>query len=216
METMTLKAEPRTALGTRAVRALRATGWLPAIIYGHGEAPEPISLPSHDVEVALAHGVRIVEVKLARKTKQYLIKDVQYDHLEDEPIHLDLARVALDERVTVRIGIELRGVPKGISDGGSLDQHMSDLEVECLVTEIPDMLHPVVTDLGLGEFLFVKDLMLPPGVVAVSDPEDRVATVRAPLVAAEPEAVEEEEGEEAQPEVIGRARKEEETDKGGS
>jgi large subunit ribosomal protein L25 len=216
METMTLKAEPRTALGTRAVRALRATGRLPAIIYGHGEAPEPISLPSHDVEVALAHGARMVEVKLAGKVKQYLIKDVQYDHFEEEPIHLDLTRVALDERVTVRVGIELRGEPKGVSEGGALDQHMADLEVECLVTEIPDTLHPVVTDLALGESLFVKDLTLPPGVVAVTDPEDRVATVRVPAVAAEPEAVEEEEEEEAQPEIIGRARKEDETDQGGS
>lgn len=216
METITLKAEPRTALGTRAVRALRETGLLPAIIYGHGEAPESISLPTHEVQVALAHGVRTVQLKLGRKKQQYLIKEVQYDHLEEEPIHLDLTRVDLDERVTVRVGIELRGVPKGVSDGGLLDQHIADLEVECLVTEIPETLHPLVTELGVGESLLIKDLSLPEGVVAKADPDERVATVRVMAAAPEPEEAEEAAGEEAQPEVIGRTKKEEAEGKSAS
>ncbi len=210
METMTFKAEPRRELGTRAVRALRQTGLLPAIIYGHGEAPEPVSLPAHEVVVALAHGVRTVELELKGKKRQYLIKDVQYDHLVDQPTHLDLARVYLDERVTVRVGIELRGTPKGVSEGGVLDQHLADIEVECLVTEIPETLHPIVTELGVGESLLVGDLPLPPDVVAQVDPEERVATVRALAAEPEPEEVEEAAEKEAEPEIIGRAKKEEE------
>ncbi len=213
METITLNGEPRTAVGTRVSRALRATGRLPVIIYGHGETPETLSLDLHDVVVALAHGARTLQVKLGRKTKQYFIKDVQYDYLDDTPIHLDLARVDLDERVKVRIGIELRGVPKGISEGGVLDQHLADLEVECLVTEIPETLRPVVTNLGLGDSLLAKDIELPSGVVVLTNLDERVATVRALLEAPEPEA--EEEGEEGTPEpkMIGRTAKEDETDK---
>ena len=210
MEIVTVKAEPRAALGTRAARALRATGRLPVIIYGHGEKPEMVSLPRHDVEVALTHGARTLEVALSGTTKKYLIKDVQYDHLGHDPIHLDLTRVDLDERVTVRVGVELRGVPKGVSDGGVLDQHLADLGIECLVTEIPETLRPIVTELGLGESLLVKDLEMPAGVVALVDPDDRVATVRALVEAAEPEAAEEAEEATAEPEVIGRVRKEEE------
>jgi len=216
MDTLTLKAEPRTATGTRAVRALRETGMLPAIIYGHGEDPEPVTLPAHEVEVALAHGARTVRLELKGKAGQYLIKEVQYDHLAEAPIHMDLARVDLNERVTVRVGIELRGVPKGASDGGVIDQHMADIEVECLVTDIPETLHPLVTELGLGESLFVKDLDLPEGVVPQSDPDERVATVKA--VAAAPEEEEAEEGaagDEAEPEVISRAKMED-GDEGGS
>lgn len=183
---------------------------MPAIIYGHGEAPESASFSTHDVQVALAHGARTLRVELGGATTQYLIKEVQYDYLGDVPIHMDLARVSLDERVKVRVGIELRGVAKGVSDGGMLDQHMVELEVECLVAEIPDTLRPVVADLELGASLLVKELELPPGVVALADPKERVATVR--VLAEQPEAAEAE-GEEgagdAEPERIGRVRKDE-------
>lgn len=211
MEEMTLTGEPRTKVGTRASRALRGSGKVPAVIYGHGEAPESVALDLHDVELALSHGARTLKVKVGRKKSQYLIKEVQYDYLDHTPIHLDLARVDLDERVKVRVGIELRGVPKGVSEGGMLDQHMADLEIECLVTEIPETLHPLVIELGLNDSLYVKDLELPSGVVALADPEDRVATVRALQEVPEAEAEPTEEGKEetAEPEVIGRARKEE-------
>ena len=210
METVTLKAEPRSEVGTRMVRKLRETGRLPAVIYGHGEPPEIISLARHDVEVALAHGARTLEVDLQGTTKQYLIKEVQYDHLDHLPIHVDLARVELHERVTVRVAIELRGVPKGVSEGGLLEQLMPDLEVECLVSEIPETLHPLVTDLAVDDSLLVKDLELPPGVVPVADGEERVATVRPIVTAPEPEVVEEAAEETEEPERIGRVRKEDE------
>ncbi len=190
---------------------MRAAGRLPAIIYGHGEAPESVSLAHHEVEVALAHGARTLQVDLRGAVKPYLIKQVQYDHLAANLIHLDLARVDLHERVRVHVGIELRGVPKGIHDGGVLDQQMAQIEVECVVTEIPDTLHPVVTHLALGDSLLVKDLQLPPGVVALADPNERIATVRllavevvAPVVPIEGEAATP-----AEPERIGRIKKEE-------
>lgn len=177
-----------------------------------------ISLIQHDVEVALAHGARTLEVEIGGRAAPYLIKEVQYDYLGTTPIHMDLTRVDLTERVRVSVGIEPRGVPKGTHEGGVLDQTMADLEVECLVTAIPDTLHPVVTELGLGESLLVKDLELPPEVVALADPEDRVATVRVLAVhAAEVAATEtEEEEKEAEPERIGRVRKDEEAAEGKS
>ncbi|MGD2110586.1 MAG: 50S ribosomal protein L25 [Phycisphaerae bacterium] len=219
METLTLKAQPRTAVGTRAVRALRESGLLPAIIYGHGEAPEPVSLPGHDVVVALAHGARTVQLDIGGKKGRYLIKEVQYDHRAEEPIHLDLARVSLDERVTVRVAIELRGTPKGASDGGILEQQLTGIEVECIVTDIPETLHPLVTELGVGDSLLVKDLELPPGVVAQVDPEERVATVKAAEAvteAIEPEEAEEKPEGEEEPELIGRAKKDEDADESKS
>ncbi len=218
MDQMTLKAEPRTPRGTRVAQAERAVGRLPGVIYGHGEPPEHVSLACHDVEVALAHGARTLAVELSGKAKQYLIKEVQYDSLGDAPIHVDLARVDLDERVRVQVGVELRGIPKGVSEGGVLDQHMADIEVECLVAQIPETLRPRVAELGLGDVFLVRDLELPPGVVALADGGERVASVHAVMEAPEPEVVEEAEEESAQPERIGRVRKEEdeETKKGGS
>ncbi|MFQ5494383.1 MAG: 50S ribosomal protein L25 [Phycisphaerae bacterium] len=210
MEVTTLNAVRRESSGTRVAKALRATGRVPAIMYGHGETPDSVSLALHDVEVSLAHGARTMEIELDGKRRQYLIKEVQYDHLGSVPLHLDLARVDVDERVKVRVGIEPRGVAKGLSEGGVMDLHMADLEIECLVSDIPDTLHPLVTELGLGESLLVKDLELPAGVVALGDPEERVATVRALVEEAPAEEPEgEEEKDKAEPERIGRIRKEE-------
>ncbi len=212
MEAASLKSEPRQAQGTRKARDLRKEGKLPVVIYGHGEAPESISLNQHDVEVALKHGARTLKVDLRGEAKPYLIKEVQYDHFAETPIHIDLARVDLNERVRVKVGIELRGVPKGVADGGVLDQSMGQIEIECLVTDIPDTLHPFVTHLALGESLLVKDLQLPPGVTAVAEPNERIATVRKILEAAPVAAVpaEGEEAATAEPERIGRIKKEEE------
>ena len=196
-------------------RAHRAAGKLPGVIYGHGEPPEAVSLECHEVEVALAHGARTLDVELNGVARPYLIKEVQYDSLGDRPIHVDLARVDLDERVRVRVGIELRGVPKGVSEGGVLDQHLATLEVECRVTDIPKTLSPVVTNLELAGALLVKDLELPPGVVALTEGEERVASVHAVLEAAEPEPTEESEEEVAEPKRIGRVRKEETEAAGG-
>ena len=212
MEQTTLRGEKRTATGTRVARALRAAGKLPAVIYGHGEKPESITLEQHEVEVALAHGARTLEVQIGKNKKPYLIKKVQYDHFATTPIHLDLTRVDLTELVRVRVGIELRGTPKGIADGGILDQLMAELEVECTVTVIPDTLHPLVTDLGVGDSLLVKDLELPEGVAALADAEDRVATVKVLAIHEEETETPEQEGEESseEPERIGRVRKDDE------
>lgn len=214
METEKLVGERRTAIGTRVTRALRKTGRIPVVIYGHGEAPESISLDLHDLTVSLAHGARTLEVKVGGKGGQYLIKEVQYDHMDQTPIHVDLTRVNLDERVKVRVGIQPRGVPKGIADGGVLDMHIADIEVECLVTEIPETLHPILTHLELGDSLTVKDLELPDGVTVLADPEERIATVRAMMEAPEVEEVAAEgEAAEAEPERIGRVRTDEDEKK---
>jgi len=212
METIELKGERRTELGTRPSRKLRELGRLPAVIYGHGEKPETITLDLHDVEVGLAHGIRTLQVNIGGKKGQYLIKEVQYDHLDHTPIHVDLARVNLNERVTVTVGIELRGTPKGAHEGGILDQHLALVEVECLVSRIPETFHPIVTELGVGESLLVRDLEVPEGVTVLTDAEERICTVRAKAVVVEEEeeAVEGEEETTAEPERIGRVRKDEE------
>ena len=212
METATLKASRRDKIGTKHTRRLREKGLLPAIIYGHGEDPESVSLSAHDVEVELHHGARVLKLALNGKTGQFLIKDVQYDYLGTTPIHLDLMRVDLDETVTVRVGIELKGTPKGVSEGGVLDQPLADIEVECLVTNIPETLTPMVTHLGVGESLLVRDLDLGVGVKALADPDERVASVT--VLAEEVEEEKAPSEDEAQPEVISKGKKEEEQESG--
>jgi len=108
-----------------------------------------------------------------------LVKDIQDDHMGDKIVHVDLARVRLDERVQVTVMVELKGIPVGVSEGGTLDQALMGVELECLVTSIPESIRVKVTDLKLGQHLLAKDLELPAGAKLITDPESLVAIVRA-------------------------------------
>jgi len=210
--TVTIQAKPREAMSKKANRRARQAGWLPGIIYGHKEEPVPVLLPMHDLELAVQHGAHILEVDLGEKREQVLLKEVQYDHLGSKMLHVDLTRVSLDERVEVTVQLVLRGTPKGVTEGGGvLEQPLSDLTIECVVTQIPEVIRINVSELGLGEMLHVRDLELPEGVTALTDPETVVCLVRALGEEAEEEAAAEEaEPGAAEPEVIGRGKEEEE------
>src|SRR5438046_3976100 len=158
-----ITAKPRSELGSRANKRLRDAGFVPGVIYGHKEAVVPITLPKKDVVNHLSHGAHLFEVGLDGKKETVLVKEVQYDHLGADVLHVDFARVSLDEKVEVTVPIELKGEPKE-AEGGVLQQVINELEVECLVTEIPDAIRVNVADMKLNDVLVIKDLPLPAGV----------------------------------------------------
>jgi len=198
-QSATVTAEPRPELGSRANKRLRDSGKLPGVIYGHKQAVVPITLPKKEVVKHLDKGAHLFSLSVNGAAENVLVKDVQYDHLGIEVIHVDFARVDLTERVEVTVPLELKGDPKGEADGGVLTQVVSELEIECVVTDIPDAIRHNISDMGLDSVLHLKDLTLPPGTKALQDPELILATVRE---LAEEEATE---SEAAEPEVIGKA-----------
>ena len=209
VETLVLKAEKRTGSGTRVARRERASGLVPCIIYGHKQEPVSVVLDYHDLALEIQHHHRLLDVELEGNRNRLLVKDIQYDHLGDTIVHIDLNRVDIDERVEVTVGVEMKGTPVGIADGGVLDQLMTEVKLECLVTSIPEIIRAIVTDLKLGETLLAGDLEIPAGVRLLSEPESPVATVRIVTEEVEEEAVVEEEGS-SEPEVITREKSEEE------
>src|SRR5690242_19757222 len=134
----TVSAQARTALGSRANKRLRDSGLLPGVIYGHKEAVVPVTLPKKEVVNHLVRGAHLFDLALDGKSEKVLVKEVQYDHLGMEVLHVDFARVSLDEKVEVTVPVELKGEPRGAEEGGVLQQIISALEVECLVTDIPE------------------------------------------------------------------------------
>jgi large subunit ribosomal protein L25 len=124
-------------------------------------------------------------------------------------LHIDFARVAADERVVVTVPIELRGIALGTTHGGILDQPLHSLSVECLAISLPDSIRVNIGELDVGGVIHVKDLVLPPGVKAMADPEAVVVHITTPVTAPEPTAVVEAPGG-AEPEVIGRQKAAEE------
>jgi large subunit ribosomal protein L25 len=196
-----IAAQPRSQLGSRANRRLRASGKLPGVVYGHKEAVVPVSLPGKELVTHLDRGAHVFDLSIDGKAEKVLVKEVQYDHLGAEVLHVDFARVSLDERVEVNVRIELRGTPKGEADGGVLQQILAGLQVECLVTEIPEVIRHSVAEMALNDALHVKDLPIPAGVRVLQDPEAIVALVREVIEQAPVEVVE---AAPAEPEVIGR------------
>jgi large subunit ribosomal protein L25 len=208
-ESVTIVAQKRDGRGTRGARRLRRQGLVPAVVYGHKEATVSVALPGDELAKAIRHGVRVLDLQADGKTEKALIRDVQWDHLGKELLHVDFARVAADERVVVTVPMEVRGIAPGIAAGGVLEQPMHTLSVECLAVRVPDSIRVNVGELQLGGTIHVKDLVLPPEVKAMADPEALVVQVvqkqleEAP--AAAPAAPEQ-----AEPEVIGRKAAEEE------
>ena len=202
-------AQLRNQLGSRANKRLRDSGQLPGVIYGHKEAVVPVTLPKKELVTHLNKGAHVFDLSLDGKAEKVLVKEVQYDHLGIEVIHVDFARVSADERVEVTVPLELKGTPVGESDGGVLQQIVAELEIECLVTDIPSIIIHNVTEMKLDDVLHIKELKLPPGVKALQDEdlvvaqvktiEEEVVTPAAEEGAAEPEVIgrKPEEGEEA-------------------
>ena len=206
-EAVHLVAEPRTGRGTQAARRLRRQGLVPAVVYGHKEATLSVALPLEDVEKLIRRGVRVVDLKAGGKEEKAFIREVQWDHLGKDLLHVDFTRVSLDERIVVSVPLEIRGTAPGVTAGGVLDQPLHLLSIECLAISIPESIQVNVGELQLGAAIHVRDLTLPPDVKTMSDPDAIVVHVTLPAAEPEPAPVAEV-PEAAEPEVIGQKEKE--------
>jgi len=203
-----LKGQLRDKAGTKQSAKLRKQGRIPAIVYGHKKEPLAISLDKHEFVEGIHHGHRLVEIQLGDEKETMLVKEVQYDHLGREVIHADLVRVSATETIEVKVPIEVKGIAKGAQDGGVIAIHTDQLEVECLVTAIPESIAVSVKELAVGDTIYAKDVKLPEGVKLVSDSETLLISCN---VIAEVKTTEEVELEApATPEIITEKKVEEE------
>lgn len=216
MKEAVIHAEPRARSGSRACRRLRREGRVPGVLYGHGEEGVKVAMDAHDLLQTLHTGAHMFDLKLkGQPDEKVLVKEVQYDSLGDEIIHVDLQRVALTEIVEVTVPIVPVGTAIGSVHKGILDQPLKELHVSCLPADIPHDIRVHVTHLDIGDMLTVKDLELPERVATTNVPGQVVVTVHPPVKEEEVEAAEvvAEEEAVAEPEVIG-AKPEEEAEEG--
>src|SRR3954453_12728632 len=126
--------------GSRFSRKLRAQGRIPAIIYGHKQDPVPISLTREAVWEMIKKSTHLAELAVGETSETCLVRDVQWDHLGKEIIHLDFARVSAEESIETEVRLDLRGVAPGIAEGGVLEQLVHSLGVTCRASAIPESL----------------------------------------------------------------------------
>jgi large subunit ribosomal protein L25 len=203
-ETPTIKAEVRDRTGTRYARRLRAAGRLPAVIYGHQQAPVHVSVDEKEVISHLKHGLHVVELHVEGESPETcLVKDLQYGYLGDNVVHVDFARVNLQEEVEVNVHLVFVGTAPEMHHANAIfNQEHPELLIRCKVRDIPEDIKVDVSRME-GMTLMAGQIPLPAGLELADDPNKLVASIEfARQVAAVGEEAEVAAEGEAEPEVI--------------
>src|SRR5213078_618218 len=220
-----LEAEPRTAGNKNEARRVRRGGKIPAVLYGAGKDALALSLDPRQVSRILHSETgynTVFELELDGNRTKAMIVDWQYEPIKGSLLHIDLKRIAMDQKLRVNVPIELVGEPAGVKQqGGILEQITREVEVECLPGDIPNTIEADVSELVFSVVLRIADLPKSDKVKFLSDPDQPVAHIisikeeeapsaeavagEAATAAAEPEVIkkgkqETEEGAEAAPE----------------
>ena len=198
----TVQAELRENFGKGFARRLRATGQIPAVIYGHGTDPVHVSLPGHQVSLLIRRANAVLELEVDGKQQLTLVKDVQKDPVHQIIEHIDLLVVKKGEKIEVDVPVVVIGEPAA-GTIVNLDNATVALEVEA--THIPQNIEVDVEGLEDGTHITAADLKLPKGASLVAEPETLVVAIAIPAatiaeadeIEAADEAVAEEQAEEA-------------------
>ncbi len=218
MEEIVLKAKSRTVLG-KQVKALRREGMLPAVIYGHHIEPLSIVMDLKETSKSLTGLAPSALVTLDVDGTQHrtLVREKQRNKITGMLLHVDFLAVSMTEKLRAQVYIEITGLAPAIKDfDGVLVTGMDEVEVECLPKDLPERITVDISTLAkIGDGIYVRDLVVPPEVKILEEPETMVALITAQAAVEEevaPVVAEEAVGEE--PEVIEHGKKEEEGEEG--
>jgi len=213
-DAIVLTTQPRAERGTRAARRLRAQGRVPAVVYGHKEEPASVTVSAEDLEKVIRTGTHLVELDAGGARQKVLLRDLQFDHLGKDMLHVDFFRVSDQDRVQVHIRLELRGTAPGALGGGVLEQPIHTLHIECPAISVPNSIRVNIDKLQVGQAIHVKEIPLPEGVKSLMDGDLVVVQVSQPGAEPAPAAAAAPPTEGAEPEVIGRQAKPAEEEEG--
>lgn len=175
MSEVRIAAEPRTEFGKGPARRARRAGKVPAVLYGHGTDPKHITLPGHELMLALKTANALLRVEgLEGGAQLALPKDVQRDPIKGFLEHVDLLIVRRGEKVTVEIPIQVTG---DVAPGGLLDQQLVQVALEADATNLPQGVEVDVEGMQVGASVLARDLKLPQGASLAADEEALVLHV---------------------------------------
>ena len=210
-------ASPREGkFNKNAARRVRASGRIPAVVYGAAQPSVAIEVDPKQI-LKILHSETghnsIFDLEISGSTAKVkaMIVDWQYEPIKGSLLHIDLKRIALDKAIRVEVPIQLLGIPNGVKNqGGILDQVLREIEVECLPGDIPSHIDADVTNLSFGDVLRVADLPHSDKVKFLTDEDSTVAHITAVKeeVAPTPEAVAAEAAAPAEPEVVKKGKQE--------
>ena len=207
-----LKAEPRPDVGRSAVRKLRSRGFIPAVIYGGNDKPQPLQVSARDVNAMMsqASGENVLvelEIGDGGQSRTALVQEVQHSPVRGEIRHVDFHAISMDQMIQAEVPLEPVGTSVGVKTfGGLLEQSLRVLAIECLPGDLPDRITVDVSQLNIGDAIHVRDIQLPQGVTPKVQVDLTAFSVVAPVVEEQPVAAEAEAA--AGPEVITEKKEE--------
>lgn len=201
-----LKAEARPTVGRSAVRKLRSRGFIPAVIYGGNDKPQPLQVSAREINAMMsqASGENVlVELEIGEgQSRTALVQEVQHSPVGGEIRHVDFHAISMDQMIQAEVPLEPVGTPVGVKTfGGLLEQSLRALAIECLPGDLPDRVTVDVSQLNIGDAIHVRDIELPQGVTPKVQVDLTAFSVVAPVVEEAPVAAEAEAAA-AGPEVI--------------
>lgn len=169
-----LVTEVRDTFGKGVARKIRATGKIPAVIYGHGTEPQHVTLPGHETALILRKSNQVLELDIQGATQLALVKDVQKDPVRQIIEHIDLIVVRKGEKVVVDIPVHVEGES---APGTTVNLDANTLSIEAEATNIPERLVVSIEGLEEGAHILASDVELPSGSTLITDPETLVVGI---------------------------------------
>ncbi|MEE8141955.1 MAG: 50S ribosomal protein L25 [Planctomycetota bacterium] len=203
MKRVVIQGQVRDTGGSRAAYRLRKQGWIPANLYGHGLDNVHFQIRAEEISKALYDGHHMITLEMDGSEGTGLVKEIQFDAMGEKILHVDFARVDLEEIIETTVTMELFGNPKGLAAGGILEVPHHELMVRGRARDIPESIRLEVGELLISDSIRVRDVNFPEGVEALLDAEEPVVIIQLPrgTEVAEKEAEE--------PEIIDESKKEE-------
>jgi large subunit ribosomal protein L25 len=184
METK-LTAERRSDAGKGVARKLRAAGKVPAVLYGQGVDATPLTVDARDL-THLLHGSAgsnvLVDLVVDGEEHLAIPREIQRDHIHSKWVHVDFLAVSRSQTITVSVPVHETGDAVGVKEGGVVEHHLREVQIECLPQDVPDELVVDITNIELGEMVHVSDLVPPAGVTILTSPEDAILSVITPAL----------------------------------
>ena len=212
-----LTAKGRDGQGKGDSRKLRQTGYIPAVIYGHGEKTRSVAVNAHELEllfsrVHVENTIIDLNVEGEKKPIRALVREVQTHPARGQIVHVDFYQIHAGEVVNIQIPIHFLGTPAGVKAGGILQHTMDELDVEVSADNIPNRIDVDVAELEIGDSVHVSDLKVPAGIKVLDNPDRSVCSVSPPQAGiAAPEVAAPVETAPAEPEIIRRKKEDEES-----
>ena len=182
-----LEIENRNSVGKKARKKIRRAGKIPSVLYYRGEKPVSLSIDKQLLHQAIKSDQRIYEVEIDSEPQYVMIKEAQYHPITDEIIHVDFMRVRRSEKMTISVPITLVGKPVGVTEGGILSQSMTQVEISCFPTNVPDSIEINVDHLDINSSVSVGDVTVDDEDIEIISASDlSIASVIPPAVEEEP------------------------------